>query len=534
MQISALTTLANQIAVGIERKCTEDALQNANRTLESLLEAAPLAIVVTDRDAKIVRWNRAAVSLFGWMEDEILGRTHPLLREIGAVESITATSAETDARSVLGTELKLSRKDGHSIDAAVWTAHVRDDFGNIVASMNLVSDQSDRLQLEEKFRHSQKMEAVGSLAGGVAHDFNNILTIIEGNNDLLSRNLSGDSTLREYVGEVHQAVLRAASLTRQLLAFSRKQVLEPKILDLNELVANLEKLLVRLIGEDVSLSCVLGLKLGSVMADAGQIEQVLMNLAVNARDAMPLGGKLTIETRNVELDVSYTCAYSDLQPGRFVLLAVSDTGTGMDEATKARIFEPFFTTKAVGKGTGLGLATIYGIVKQSGGHVAVYSELNRGSTFKVYLPRVDDSFMHDAHEKASMHSVAVEGSETILLAEDESSVRLLTCRVLEQHGYRVLEARDGADALRVAAEFEGRIDLLITDVVMPVISGSELAEQLVRIRSGIRVLYLSGYTDDAVVRHGVIHSEMSFLQKPFSPDGLARKVREVLDRPDES
>jgi PAS domain S-box-containing protein len=384
-----------------------------------------------------------------------------------------------------------------------------------------------RKQLEDQLRQSQKMEAIGQLAGGVAHDFNNLLTIITGYSELIQSQLPPGSPALSLVTEIRQAGTRAASLTRQLLAFGRKAVLEPKALNLNTVVGDMEDMLRRMIGEDVLLTTVSDPNLGTVRADPGQVEQILMNLAVNARDAMPRGGRLTIETTNAELDVSYTQAFADVQPGHYVMLAVSDTGVGMDEATLGHIFEPFFTTKEPGKGTGLGLAVVHGIVKQSGGHVAVYSEPGRGTSFKIYLPRVEMPVTGRTHFMAAKAPV---GTETILVAEDEAAVRALARHVLKMHGYTVLEAGHGREALRVAAEHAGPIHLLVTDVIMPGMGGRQLTDQLAAIRPETKVLYLSGYTDDAVVRHGVLQAEAAFLQKPFSPTALALKVREVLDK----
>jgi|SRR5579885_2042090 len=380
---------------------------------------------------------------------------------------------------------------------------------------------------DEQLRQAQKLEAIGSLAGGVAHDFNNLLTIINGYSEIITSQLPADSPVRNLAREIGQAGERAASLTRQLLAFSRKQVLEPKVLNLNAEVTDTAKMLKRLIGEDVELNIVLEPGLGRVKADPGQVEQILINLAVNARDAMPQGGKLTIETADVELDQTYTDNCPGLRPGPYVMLAVSDNGCGMDEATKARIFEPFFTTKGPGKGTGLGLATVYGIVKQSEGHIAVYSEPGRGTTFKIYLPAV-------ATEQLSGKShpglqVVRHGTETILLTEDEPAVLALARHVLEMHGYTVLEASNPEKAIRIAEAHKGTIHLLVTDVVMPALSGRQLVERLAALRPGMKVLYLSGYTDDAVVRHGVLQEQTAFLQKPFTTRALAQKVREVLD-----
>ncbi|HTU23282.1 MAG TPA: HDOD domain-containing protein [Gemmataceae bacterium] len=385
---------------------------------------------------------------------------------------------------------------------------------------------------EEQLRQAQKMEAIGQLAGGVAHDFNNLLTIISGYSDLLLNGLLGpQDAAREAVLEIRKAAERAATLTRQLLAFSRRQVLTPQVLVLNSVVQDMDKMLRRLICEDIQLTSHLADNLDPVKADPGQIEQVLLNLAVNARDAMPQGGRLTIETANVVLDETYTRSHPGLRPGPFVMLAVTDTGCGMDAATQARIFEPFFTTKGPGKGTGLGLATVYGIVKQSGGSIYVYSEVGHGTSFKVYLPRTDETLAPPVRPAESTPlSSRAGGQETLLIVEDDDSVRALTRTVLRGQSYHVVEAVDADEALRWVEEHTQPIHLLVTDVVMPGMSGRALAERLTALRPELKVLYVSGYTDDAVVRHGLLEAEIAFLQKPFTPASLARKVRELLDQ----
>jgi CheY-like chemotaxis protein len=371
------------------------------------------------------------------------------------------------------------------------------------------------------------MEAIGQLAGGIAHDFNNLLTIISGYSELALNTADGDDKLRHHLNQISEAGKRAKLLVAQLLAFSRKQLLQPCVLNLNEIVANTHQMLRRLIGEDLDLVSIARPGLGHVLADAGQIEQIILNLAVNARDAMPTGGKLTIETDNVELDENYARKHAEVFPGRYVLLAVSDTGYGIDDATRARIFEPFFTTKSLGKGTGLGLSTVYGIVKQSGGHIWLYSEPGKGTTFKVYLPRVDEPVT--TSQASVKHSESLLGSETLLLAEDEQAVRRLARSVLERYGYNVLEAASGAEAIELIKR-TANISLLITDVVMPQMSGKELAANAGTVYPNIRVLYLSGYTDNAIFHHGVLEEGASFLAKPFTQEGLARKVRDVLDQ----
>lgn len=395
-----------------------------------------------------------------------------------------------------------------------------------VTAERVRADIGKRASLEEQLRQSQKLEAIGRLAGGIAHDFNNILTAIMGYSALLQAGLGERDPLRLEVEEIKKAVRRASSLIQQLLAFSRRQVLQLKVLDLNAVVMNIQQLLQRLIGEDIELVILPAPALRHVKADPGQIEQVLMNLALNARDAMPKGGKLTIETANVTVDEAFARRHL-ISPGPYAMLSVTDTGLGMDADIQAHIFEPFFTTKEPGKGTGLGLATVYGIVKQSGGNVFVYSEPGRGATCKIYLPRVDEPLT--ALEAAKPIIEPVSGTETILLVEDEESVRELVSKVLQRNGYTILEARHGEEAVDLCTKFEGDIHLLVTDVVMPRMSGREVAETLQPTRPTMKVLYLSGYTDDEVVRHGVLESMTAFLQKPFTPDALARKVRDVLD-----
>ena len=379
---------------------------------------------------------------------------------------------------------------------------------------------------EEQLRQSQKLEAVGRLAGGIAHDFNNLLSVILSYAEMLIGDEAFTARGRAELEEIKRAGERAADLTRQMLAFSRQQVLEPKIIDLNDILANLHKMLGRVLGEDIELKLLPARQLGLVLADPGQLEQVIVNLVVNARDAMPQGGKLTIATSNVELDQGYANDHLGVSPGPYVLLGVSDTGVGMDKATQARIFEPFFTTKEMGKGTGLGLSTVFGIVKQSGGNLLVYSEPGMGATFKIYLPRAQGE---QAARSPRTPATVTRGTETILLVEDEDQVRSVASGVLRRAGYHVLEARSPGEAILVCEQHPVRIDLLLTDVVMPKMSGRLLAERISSVRHGIRVLFMSGYTDDAILHHGVLDSGVAFLQKPLTPDALARKVREVLD-----
>ena len=408
-----------------------------------------------------------------------------------------------------------------------------------IALSNLISlayEQGERKRGEEALRRSeqqlrqaQKMEVVGKLAGGIAHDFNNLLTVITGYSEILLSNMSEADPIRRELNAIKQAGEKAGALTRQLLAFSRRQMLQPKVIDLNAVVNNLGQMLRRLVGEDIDLVAVLDKKLWRLKADPGQIEQVLMNLVVNARDAMPKGGKLTIETANVELDENYARQHVTVKSGQYVMLAVSDTGCGMDAETQSHLFEPFFTTKEHGKGTGLGLSTVYGIIKQSGGTVWVYSEPGQGATFKIYLPRLEED--GEMIESSAILTPKRRGSETVLLVEDEEIVRTLVRTILTDNSYIVLEAQNGREAIRICEEFTGQIHILMTDIVMPEMSGRELAERLAISRPHVKVLYTSGYTDDAVVRHGVLAADTAFLQKPFTPDVLLNKMREVLEAP---
>jgi signal transduction histidine kinase/CheY-like chemotaxis protein len=406
---------------------------------------------------------------------------------------------------------------------------IRDERGGFAGVIGVATDISERRSLEQQLRHAQRMEAVGRLAGGVAHDFNNLLAAILGHGELMLSELPADHALRRNAEEIQKAGVRGALLTRQLLAFSRKEVLAPGVIDLNAIMLALDELLQRLIGEDIELDTVPAMAPVRTRADRGQMEQIIMNLAINARDAMPTGGRLTIEMDTTTLDEAYARQHPRVRPGRYAVISVSDTGVGMDADTLAHAFEPFFTTKEQGKGTGLGLSTVYGIAEQAGGHVWVYSEPGVGTTFKVYLPEAREDGPDPGDRPCLRRTVA--GSETILLVEDEDSVRELTREVLEVHGYRVIEAGDGVEALRAAAAFEGTIHLLVTDVVMPRMGGGELAEKLAAMRPGVRVLFVSGYTDDSIVRHGVRERSSAFLQKPFSLDAFATRVREVLDTP---
>ncbi|MBX3127685.1 MAG: response regulator [Polyangiaceae bacterium] len=401
--------------------------------------------------------------------------------------------------------------------------------GVCILSLDVTASKRDAealARMQEQLWHAQKMEAVGRLAGGVAHDFNNLLSVISSYTSLMLTDLPSGDPLRDDVTEIHKAAERAAQLTRQLLAFSRRQLLEPRVLDLNQVLGGMENMLRRLLGADVELRLVKSPGLGKVLIDPSSVEQTVMNLAVNARDAMPTGGKLTIETRNVELDEGYADQHFDVTPGAYVMLAMSDTGSGMDRATQARIFEPFFTTKPAGKGTGLGLASVFGTLKQSGGHIWVYSELGKGTTFKVYLPRTRDDAASDPPETPPPESVR--GSETLLVVEDDDAVRAVCVNILRRNGYRVLEAPNGGEALMICEQHPATIHLMITDVVLPRMSGRLLAERVAPLRPHMKLLFMSGYTDEAVLQHGILESEVEYLQKPLTPDTLLRKVRQVL------
>ncbi|HEY1190866.1 MAG TPA: PAS domain-containing protein, partial [Gemmata sp.] len=485
--------------------------------LDALLNGAPLGVAFLDADLRYVRVNATLAAMHGHPVEGHAGRTpvdmdSPFAAVLGpAARRVLAFGEVVRDVEVTGTVGRGS-KVRHLI-ATLYPVPAPDGRRGVG---KVVSDVTEQRALERLLHQAQRMEAVGQLAGGVAHDFNNLLTVINGCGDLLLDNLAAGGANRELVQEIRRAGDRAAALTRQLLAFSRRQVLEPKVLNLNAVVADAERLLRRLIGEDILLTATPAPDLRAVRVDPGQFEQVLLNLAVNARDAMPTGGRLTIETANADVEQEYA-SVPEARPGRYVLVAVSDTGGGIPPETLPHIFEPFFTTKGPGQGTGLGLATVHGIVRQSGGFVAVYSELGRGTTFKVYLPAVASAAPHEA---PCAPAPLGRGDETVLVTEDDAAVRGVIRLALRSHGYEVLEAGSGEEAVRVAAAHAGPIHLLVTDVVMPGMGGRELATRLTAARPGLSVLYLSGYTDDAVVRHGVLEARVHFLQKPFTPTKL--------------
>jgi PAS domain S-box-containing protein len=517
------------LAKAVEKQRLVNALKASEASYRSLVEGSIQGMLI-HREFIVEFASPQLATLLGYPSaDELVGRDlrRVIVRQEQArIEGYGAARQRGEA-APSQYELQVARRDGTMIWVECLVSRLA--WEGAPATLVAVIDITERKRVEEQLRQMQKMEAIGRLAGSVAHDFNNLLTVIAGRSQLLLRRLAPHDPGRRDVELIQETAERAARLTRQLLAFSRKQILEPKVVDLDMVLGTIGSLLRRLIGEDVDLAVSAHGGLGRVKADPGQIEQVIMNLAVNARDAMPRGGRLTIETGNVELDAAYASRQAGVTPGPYVMLAVSDTGIGMDAETHARLFEPFFTTKEPGHGTGLGLATVYGIVKQSGGHIAVYSEPGRGTIFKVYLPRVAGALAEGAGVPVA--APPPRGSETVLLVEDEADLRVLAVEVLKAFGYNLLQASQPAEALAIAERHEGPIHLLVTDVVMPGMSGPELAERLLAVRPDLKTLFMSGYTDTTVVHHGVLDPGTPFLPKPFTPDALARKVREVVDRP---
>jgi len=508
-------TLTNTYVRGMDvrNRVTGNTVPLAGTPTEEVIRTGrSLLIRVKNKDEVMGRFPALSFALQAGVQSMILV---PLVSKDQTIGTLFLQSTEPNAYGER--ELKLAEGVGTQIAGAIANAQL---------FMEREEAKKENMALEEQLRQSQKMEAVGQLAGGVAHDFNNLLTVINGNCEFSLLELKEEDPLKETLDEIKRAGERAAALTRQLLAFSRRQILEMKVVDLNSLIQDLQKMLRRVIGEDVDLKTSLSGNLGRVKADPGQIEQVIMNLAVNARDAMRSGGNLIIETANVTLDGSYARIHVGAEPGHYVMLSVSDTGMGMPPEVKERVFEPFFTTKEKGKGTGLGLSTVYGIVKQSGGNIWVYSEVGHGTTFKIYLPRVDGHPMESA-EKVDRKEVACRG-ETILVVEDEEPVRRLLGRILQKRGYNVLLALNGDDAVSICQKQNGPIHLMVTDVVMPGMNGGELAKLVVPIRQEMKVLFMSGYTDDAIVHLGVLEPGINFIQKPFSPNALSQKIREVL------
>jgi len=524
-----------RLPLAIERALEEKRIREERRLAErsrdllaAIVQSSDDAIISTDPDGAIASWNLGAERMYGYLAADV--RTKPISvlfpadggDELRAIREVFANGESLDHCDTKG-----KRKDGAVIDVSVTISRINSVEGNLSGASMIVRDITENKRLQKEFFVAQKMEAIGRLAAGVAHDFNNLLTVIISYSSMILADMSVDDATYAGVVEIDKAGERAAALTRQLLAFCRRQVLQPKVLNINSVVADIDRMLRRLIGEDIDLVTILDPALESIKADPGQIEQVVMNLAVNARDAMARGGKLTVETANVEFDSAYTQRHVAISPGPYVMLAVTDTGTGMDTETQARIFEPFFTTKGPGEGTGLGLATVYGIVQQSAGKILVYSEPGHGTTFRIYLPRVREAL--EARQPRAQPAPS-EGTETVLVVEDEDVIRLLVCGVLKKAGYSVLEAKNGTEALLVAERYSGGIDLVISDVVMPSMGGAELAERLSVSRPGIKVMFMSGYTSNTILDHCLLASNAAFLEKPFVPTTLARKVLEVLGR----
>jgi len=520
-----LDSVGGHIALAIERRTAEDSLRASESMFRLLFAHNPLPTWVFDSESlKFLQVNEAAVKQYGYTREEFAAMTSLDIRPEAERERFLKHLREWYGRGRYQGISQHITKDGKKLEVEI-IAHPFQHAGREVRLV-VAQDITERHQLEEQLRQAQKMEAVGRLAGGVAHDFNNLLMVIKGHTELLLNSAPQSEQAARKIEQIDRAADRAATLTRQLLAFSRMQVLQPRVMNLNNVVEDMGKLLPRLIGEDIDLLIQMASDLGRIRADASQMEQIIMNLAVNARDAMPNGGRLVIETCNAELDKVYNAAHPIVKPGSYICLAVSDTGTGMDAETQTHIFEPFFTTKEQGKGTGLGLSTVYGVVKQSGGFIWVYSEVGKGTCFKIYLPRVEEP-----EENAGgvlPLGEAPRGTETILLAEDEQDVREVAREFLESGGYTVMEARDGRDALRIAAEHPGTIDLLVTDMVMPGMTGQELAGRLQQKNAQLRVIYMSGYSEHTAAEAAQAEPSVRLLTKPFSRGAVLRAVREVL------
>jgi len=521
-----LTFVSQQLASAIDHKRHEEALRHSEARYRSLIQSAVYGIYRGSVDGRFLDVNPALIHMLGYDSAEEILTLDPK-REVFVEPAAHAHLMQEFQRTgkLDSAEVRWKRKDGSAITVRLSgrSADAADDRDGTLEI--IAEDVTERRALEDQFRQAQKMEAVGRLAGGVAHDFNNLLMVVSGYTEVLIEELNENDPLLPKIQAIQQAADRATTLTRQLLAFSRKQLLELKVVDVNAIVADMERLLRPLIGENIDLTTRLSPNVGHTRADAGQLEQVIMNLVVNAKDAMPNGGRILIQTSGEELD-ALRREHSLIQPGSYILLSVSDTGGGMDKETQSRIFEPFFTTKEKGKGTGLGLSTVYGIVKQSGGYIFAHSEMGSGTTFRIYLPKVTDPAGQSGIAKHQQAPIG--GSETVLLVEDEESVRELVRETLQSKGYSVMEAPDGINGLKVAESHSGKIDILITDVVMPGMSGRELAQRITTARPATKVLFLSGYTEDAIIHEGVLDPGTAFLQKPFTLQALARKVRDVL------
>ena len=520
-----------------ERKKSGEALRESEERFSGAFEHAPIGVALVSTEGRWLKVNQALCDLLGYSSAELLARTFQDITAPEDLERDLASMRRTLAGEIGSYQIqkRFIHASGRSMVVLLNVSLVRDSNGHPRYFIKQIQDITDRLAAEEalrktegQLRQSQKMEAVGQLAVGVAHDFNNLLTVIIGRAELLEDRADLPEKVLRNIKLIHETGSRAAVLTRQLLQFSRQQILQPRVIDLNALILGMQELLRRLISEDIELTFKLSAKLGKIKADPGQIEQVIMNLVINARDAMPKGGKISIETKCVEFDEKYCATHADATAGPHVMIAVADTGCGMDEKVRARIFEPFFTTKEIGKGTGLGLSTVYGIVKQSGGNIYVHSEVNHGTIFKVYFPEVKERAQA---ETSAAHLPVPGGGETILLVEDEANIRALLNEILTEKGYTVLVATDGEDAIARSKNHQEKIHLLLTDVVMPKMNGKEVASRLLQDRPDMKVIFMSGYTSDAIVSRGVLDQGIEFLEKPFTSTSVARRVRQVLDSP---
>jgi two-component system, cell cycle sensor histidine kinase and response regulator CckA len=497
--------------------------------IRTLIQSSPLAIMAIDPQMNVQIWNPAAEKLFLWKEEEVIGKPLPIVPEDRSNEFREYYQQVMRGEAIKEKKTQRRRKDQSLIDVSLSTSALFNKQGEVCGAMAIILDITEQRKLEEQLRQSQKIEAVGRLAGGVAHDFNNLLTAIIGYSDLALHYLDNKEQLKKKLEEVKRSANRATSMTRQLLAYSRKQMIQPKVLNLNSVLNDMQKMVRQLIGEDIDIVFSLNNDLGSIRADIGQMEQMILNLLVNSRDAMPQGGTVTVKTQNVYLDEEHARQYIDITPGNYIMLSVADSGAGMDEETQKHIFEPFFTTKPTGMGTGLGLSTVYGVVKQSGGHVTVWSKIGQGTDFTIYLPQIDSE--PDPIPQPVAPSELPTGTETVLVVDDDENIRTLVSETLEECGYTVLRAQHGGEALLICQKHRGEIHLMLSDVVMPQIGGRVLAEKLVLLYPNIKMLFMSGYTDDILVRHIVLDANPLFLEKPFTMQALACKVREVLDSP---
>ena len=524
---SDVSFAAEAINAEQQRQRAEQVLRETHRQLETIFEASPVAIVAMDPEGIVTAWNRAAEQVFGWAAKEVVGLRNPLFPEQIDAEHMDSEYQEILHRILLGTvysglERRRKRKDGSWVDVSLSAAPLRDAEGSVIGLISIYVDVSERKRLESQLWQAQKLETVGRLAGGVAHDFNNLLTVVNGHADLLLQHLPPNDPLASNAGEIRKAGQQAANLTRQLLAFSRMQVFQPRVVSVNKTAADMEDMLRRLIGEGVQLTIVLDSDAACVSADPVQLQQVIMNLVVNARDAIGSGGKITVRTGKVAIEPD-SQETLHLSPGEYVTLTVADNGIGIDEATQSHIFEPFFTTK--GKGTGLGLSTVWGIVEQSKGHIHLSSELNRGTTFTVYLPQVEGGVPCEERPESKVNA---HGTETLLLVEDRDEVRGLTTEILKSCGYRVLEAKSGVEALSICRGYADTIGLVITDVMMPGMTGPELGAQIKSLHPQMKILYMSGYASENVLDDKTLAHSAGFLEKPFSATKLAATVRQIL------